>query len=113
MRNGSDVRLAVTYLLHVAHSCPCANYQQGELLQCSPLQCSTISCFAVLNAAARLITDTQLSLKLSEHITPVLHGTLHWLPIAQRIEYKITLVTYSCVCGTSAAYFHDILLRAS
>jgi len=59
---------------------------------------------AVLNAAARLITGT----RLNEHITPVLHDTLHWLPVTLRIDYKIALMTYSCVHGTSPAYFNGI-----
>jgi len=59
---------------------------------------------AVLNAAARLITGTGLS----EHIAQILPDTLYWLPISQWIDYKIALMTYSCVCGTSPAYFHGI-----
>jgi len=59
---------------------------------------------AVLNAAARLITGT----RLNEHITPVLCDTLHWLPVTQRIDYKIALMTYSCVYGMSPAYFNGI-----
>jgi len=43
---------------------------------------------AVLNAAARLITGT----RLNEYITPVLRDTLHWLPVTQRIDYKIALI---------------------
>jgi len=59
---------------------------------------------AVLNAAARLITGT----RLNEHITPVLRDTLHWVPFTHRIDYKIALMTYSCVHGTSPAYFDSI-----
>ena len=59
---------------------------------------------AVLNAAARLITGT----RLNEHITPVLRDTLHWLPVTQHTDYKIALMTYNCVHGTSPAYFHGI-----
>src|SRR5664279_2116671 len=40
----------------------------------------------VQNAAARLITDT----KPWDHITPVLIH-LHWLPVNQRIIYKLCL----------------------
>ena len=39
----------------------------------------------VQNCAARLVTRT----RSSEHITPVLRR-LHWLPVRQRITYKIT-----------------------
>ena len=40
----------------------------------------------------------------SGHITPILFDTLHWLPVTQCIEYKIALMTYSCV----HAYFHGM-----
>jgi len=32
----------------------------------------------------------------------------HWLPVTQRIDYKIALMTHSCVRGTSPAYFNGI-----
>ena len=43
----------------------------------------------------------------------VFHSThhdklMHWLPVTQRIGYKIALMTYSCVYGTSPAYFNGI-----
>ena len=40
----------------------------------------------VQNAAARIVTLT----RKRDHITPVLYN-LHWLPIKERIEYKILL----------------------
>ena len=43
----------------------------------------------VQNMAARLITGT----KITDNITPVLHG-LHWLPINQLIEFKIMTLTF-------------------
>jgi len=39
---------------------------------------------SVQNAAARLVTGT----RRSDHITPVLRQ-LHWLPIRQRVAFKI------------------------
>jgi hypothetical protein len=42
---------------------------------------------AVLHAAARLITGV----RQFEHIAPTLRDTLYWLPVAQRIEYKVAL----------------------
>jgi len=55
-------------------------------------------------------SDTQgiTGTRLNEHITPVLRDTLHWLPVTQRTVYKIALMTYSCVHGTSPAYFNGI-----
>jgi len=48
------------------------------------------------NAAARLITGTSQM----EHITPVIRNTLYWLPVQQRITYKIALMSFHCVCGS-------------
>jgi len=45
-----------------------------------------------MHAAARLITGIQGY----EHITPTLRGTLHWLPLSQRITFKITVMMSDC-----------------
>lgn len=58
----------------------------------------------VLNAAARLITGTSRT----AHITPILRDILHWLPVQQRITYKIALMAFNCVRGTCPAYFNDV-----
>ena len=59
---------------------------------------------AVLHAAARLITG----LRRHDHITPTLRDTLHWLPVPQRIKYKIALLAFDCVRGQCPAYFSDV-----
>ena len=41
----------------------------------------------VMNAAARLVGE----LSRFDHVTPVLRDALHWLPIQQRIVYKIAV----------------------
>ena len=43
----------------------------------------------VQNAAARIITGT----RKYDHITPVLRE-LHWLPVKERIDFKILLLTF-------------------
>ena len=48
----------------------------------------------IQNNAARLIAK----LKKSDHITPTLIN-LHWLPISQRIEYKLLLLVFKCIIG--------------
>ena len=59
----------------------------------------------VQNHAARLVAR----IKLREHITPVLR-MLHWLPISQRIKYKMLVLTYKCVNKCSSpAYLQDLL----
>ena len=56
------------------------------------------------NSAARLITGT----RRSEHITPILYQ-LHWLPVCQRIRYKIILLTYKALNSQAPDYIYDLL----
>ena len=58
----------------------------------------------VQNCAARLVIIT----RSSEHITPVLR-ILHWLPVRQRITYKILLLTYKALNGMAPRYIADLL----
>ena len=56
------------------------------------------------NNAARM-----LSLRRKfDHITPVLKD-LHWLPVEQRIEYKVLLLTYKALHGKAPAYISQLL----
>ena len=57
---------------------------------------------AVQNAAARGVTGT----KKFDHITPVLRD-LHWLPIRQRIKYKLAMTVYKCIHGSAPTYLAD------
>ena len=56
------------------------------------------------NAAARILTRT----KKFDHITPVL-SKLHWLPIHQRITFKILVLTWKALNGTAPEYLRDLL----
>ena len=50
--------------------------------------------------AARLINGTK--------ITPVLHG-LHWLPINQRIEFKIMTLTFKSLHDLAPQYLTELV----
>ena len=56
------------------------------------------------NAAARLVTLS----KKHEHITPVLRA-LHWLPVRQRIVFKILLLTFKAMTGSAPDYITDLI----
>ena len=58
----------------------------------------------VQNAAARVVTRT----RKYDHIKPVLKQ-LHWLPISQRINYKILLLTYKALNGQAPNYITELL----
>ena len=58
----------------------------------------------VQNAAAKLITKR----KKYDHVTPLLYE-LHWLPIEDRITFKILLITYKSLYGKGPAYLKELL----
>ena len=58
----------------------------------------------VQNSAARLLTHTGSR----QHITPVLQQ-LHWLPVQQRIHYKVLLITYKALNNLAPPYLTDLL----
>jgi hypothetical protein len=53
----------------------------------------------VQNAAVRLVTQT----KKREHITSK-QKSLHWLPIRQRVMYKIAVLAYQCANSAAPSY---------
>ena len=57
------------------------------------------------NSAARLITGT----RRREHISPVLFA-LHWLPIRQRIKFKLLVLVYRCLHQLAPAYLSAQIL---
>ena len=62
----------------------------------------------VLNAAARLIVDAGKR----QHMTPILRD-LHWLPVKERILYKIGILSFQCVRRTGPAYLVEMFTRVS
>ncbi|KAK7933805.1 hypothetical protein WMY93_004701 [Mugilogobius chulae] len=62
----------------------------------------------IQNSAARLLTHT----RSREHITPVLQN-LHWLPISQRIQFKVLLITFKALHNLAPPYLTDLLQRYS
>ena len=62
----------------------------------------------VQNAAARLV----LCAPKFCHITPLLIH-LHWLPVCQRIKYKVLLYTFKALNNMAPRYLQDLLLERS
>jgi len=57
---------------------------------------------SVQNAAARLVTGA----RQCDHITPVL-WQLHWLPVRQRVLFKIAGLVYQSLAGAAPVYLAD------
>ena len=45
-----------------------------------------------------------------EHISPVLRE-LHWLPIEERMTFKIHSMTFKCLIGLASLYLSDLVTR--
>ena len=43
-----------------------------------------------------------------EHTSPLLHY-LHWLPVQQRIKYKVCSICYASLTGTSPTYMSELV----
>ena len=62
----------------------------------------------VLHAAAGVVMD----LRPHDHVSPALQD-LHWLPIKQRIEFKLCLLVHKTLVGHSPEYKSDLLTSAA
>ncbi len=58
----------------------------------------------IQNAAARLVFNEPKR----AHVTP-LFVSLHWLPVAARIQFKTLILAYKTTTGTAPTYFHSLL----
>ena len=58
----------------------------------------------IQNTAARILA----LVPRRQHIQPILRE-LHWLPVAQRITYKIVLLSFKALTGTAPAYLSELL----
>ena len=60
----------------------------------------------IQNTAARILTFSRKSC----HITPILKE-LHWLPINQRIIFKLLLIVYKCTNNVAPSYLTELLSK--
>jgi len=71
----------------------------------SGLPSSRLSCLdRVLRAAARLIGQ----IPKFDHVTRYMLEVLHWLPVRQRIEYRVVSLVWRCHLGLAPAYLIDL-----
>ena len=65
----------------------CVNYCNAVLVGSSKSTTDTLQ--RVLNAAARLVTNTD---KYDRGLSSLLHDQLHWLKVPERIEYRLAVM---------------------
>jgi hypothetical protein len=60
---------------------------------------------SVLRAAARLV----LRKRRFDSITSDIRDQLHWLPVQQRIEFKLCTIVFNCIHGSAPPYLSEML----
>ena len=69
-------------------------------LHASLSDCDVVQLQTAQNAAALLFGDVSKY----DCVTPVLRDVLHWLPIKERINFKIGVLTYKVLNGLVMSY---------
>ena len=64
---------------------------------------------SVMNATARLI----LNIPKFAHISDEIRVNLHWLPVRQRISYKVCFLVRNCLAGAAPKYLSEVCQSTS
>ena len=91
-------------LIHALTASP-VDYCDSVLFQTAAVHLRQL----VMNAAARLVVKK----RKSDSITPILHDTLHWLLVLERIDFKLCLLVYKCLHQLAAPYLELMIFPVS
>jgi len=78
------------------------DYCNSVLYQINTTATKTLQ--SVLHSAARLIVRK----RKFERITPTLSDDLHWLPVRERIVFKLCMITFKCRHQTAPQYLQEL-----
>jgi len=81
------------------------DYCNGVFYQLSAANLQALQ--SVLNAGARLI----MRKRKYDNITSALRDDLHWLPIRQRILYKLRTIVYKCIHRAAPSYLTNLPIQ--
>ena len=99
-------RAAVSTLVH-AFICNRIDYCNAALFGASAHLLDRLQ--SVLRAAARLI----LNVGKYDHITSAIRHELHWLPVPQRLQFKLCVLVRGCLKGVAPSYLDSLIKPAS
>ena len=96
--------LSLHAITTLVHALICTRVDFGNALYIG-LSCSnTHKLQSILNAAARLIGG----IPKFAHISGFIRDSLHWLPIQQRVQFKILSLVRNCLAGTAPSYLRSL-----
>jgi len=119
-----------THINHVLSSCYCALRQIRSIMQSLPSHalntlvtalvhsrldycnvvftslpaCDIQRLQSVLNTAVRLVAGSSRR----DHVSSLLRDH-HWLPVKQRVEYKLCMMVHRCLYGDAPTYLVDLI----
>ena len=101
--------LSLHAITTLVHALICTRVDFGNALYIG-LSCSnTHKLQSILNAAARLIGG----IPKFAHISGFIRDSLHWLPIQQRVQFKILSLMRNCLAGTAPSYLRSLCTLVS
>ena len=59
------------------------------------------------------VTNTKQMQNIILYYYPVLRDVFHWLPVRQRILYKVAAAAFNCIRSTGPAYFKHVCTLTS
>ena len=94
---------------HIVRSFVLSRLDYGKWLLAGSTNAQLNKLLRIQNRAPRLICGA----KRRKHISPYL-ARLHWLPVRQRVNFKLPVYIYQCLNGSSPRYFSsDIVLHST
>jgi len=97
---------AITTLVHALI---CSRIDHGNALFIGLSSVNISKLQTVLNAAARLIGG----IAKFDHISSYIRDSLHWLPISQRIQFKVCALIRNCLTGSAPSYLRTLCTSVS
>jgi len=110
IRNIGSIRNLLTHdaAAQLIHSLITSRFDYCNSLLYGLSECKINRLQKIQNTAARILMKSPRYC----HITPVLKQ-LHWLPVRQRITFKILIITYRAFYGLAPSYICDLIVRLS
>jgi len=88
-------------LVHALIASP-LEYCNGVMYQINTTATKTLQ--SILHSAARLIMQK----RKFERITPTLRDDVHWLPVPERIVFKLCTIMFKCLHQTPSQYLQQL-----
>ena len=106
LRNIGSIRkyLSQDLCVKLIHAFITSRLDYGNALLYGLPDMQTLQPQPILNTAARIVSFRSIY----EHIQPVLKS-LHWLPVKQRITFKILLLTFHAINKSGPSYLSDLI----